>query len=78
MQQIQVKQRAVVERVKRKLRARSERLWVVRGVAAQRGWGRYALLRNNTVVDWRIDLEKLARELGALAPWEGILTIKEG
>ena len=67
-----VSERALYQRVNRKLRAQDEVLKRARTVSDSLNVGDYFLvdLATNAVVGYDIDLEPYARELGALAKWE--------
>ena len=68
--------RAVTQRINRALRARGETLKAARGVRARQDLGDYYTIQvdRNAVVDTHVDLERLARELGALAPYEQVVS----
>jgi len=68
---VPVTQRAVIQRINRKLTGMGQRL-----CATELGWrhalGRYYVRDGTGVVRKDVDLSELARELGVLAPFERI------
>jgi hypothetical protein len=73
--EISVTKKAVVRRLQSFLPSKGQYLRIAsRGKPRCEGLGRYYLVGANGVVDKDVDIEKLARELGLLDPWE---TLKE-
>ena len=66
---VQITERALVQRLNRKLAKENELLRAGRG---ERDLGRYFVVdtRRNLIVRKDVDLESLARDIGAIAPWE--------
>jgi hypothetical protein len=62
---------AVVERLQRVLRRKGERLRVVTSQRQRRwGLGRFYLLDGKRVISTNVNIEKLARRVKVLQPWE--------
>ena len=79
-QSVPVSERALVQRVNRKLRHDDRRLCAARGFWAEgthydsTDLGRYYVVdvMRNAVVDRQVDLETYGRDLGVLASWESL------
>jgi hypothetical protein len=71
---VPVSERALVQRINRKLLLDDQRLVKTRGAQAILDLGEYYVLdwRRNLALDTRVDPEDLGRELGALRPWERV------
>jgi hypothetical protein len=68
---IAVSERAVFKRLQRYLLAKGKYLRNAnRGKQEREGLGRYYLVDAKGVVDKDVDIEKMARELALLDPWE--------
>jgi hypothetical protein len=68
--------RALVQRINRRLAYKYEAVRQTRpGTRAERELGRFYIVdfNRNAVLDMHVDLESLARELGALKPWEALV-----
>jgi hypothetical protein len=66
-----ITERALVQRIRRKLKADGEALLAARGVARQELGDYYVVnLNTNCIVTKDCDLEELGRETGTLRPWE--------
>jgi hypothetical protein len=62
---------AVLTRLRRPLLAKGKYLRVASSRRQRRwGLGRYYMLGTKGIVEKDVDIEKLARKLGLLAPWE--------
>ncbi|MFY9836000.1 MAG: hypothetical protein WAK55_05935 [Xanthobacteraceae bacterium] len=70
-----VTEKTVVVRLQRFLVSKGKRLRIATSTKQKRwGFGRYYLVDTKGVIDKNVDIEKLARKLGLLDPWE---TLKE-
>jgi hypothetical protein len=71
---VKVSERALIQRINRKLAANGESLKKSRGDRARSDLGEYYIinLHKNSVVNFGFDLEAKGRELGALAEWEAL------
>ena len=70
---VPVSERAVVQRINRKLRQEHEQLHATRpGTQAELTLGRYYVrnVTGNYIVSMHVDVEKLGREVEAIAEWE--------
>jgi hypothetical protein len=70
---VPVTERALQQRVNRKLRDNEQVLQVTRGARAEEaGFGPYHLVdrRRNVIINKNVDLEEYGRELGVLTPYE--------
>jgi hypothetical protein len=67
---VPVTERAVVGRLRRLLRPKGQDVRIADDRKQESGLGRYYLVGNQGLIDQDVDLEKLARSLGALRPWE--------
>jgi hypothetical protein len=80
-QKVSVSERALLQRTNRKLKAKDQRVCIARGFWADGFYhedtnlGRFYTVdvHRNAVVDTHVDLEQLAREAGALKPWEELV-----
>jgi hypothetical protein len=75
-QKVPVTERALIQRINRKLHDDDQMVKTTRGGRAEMDLGRHYVLnwRINGVVHTNIDLEDLGRELGVLQDWEGLAT----
>jgi hypothetical protein len=73
-ERVPVTERALIQRVNRKLAASGQLLKKTRGEAAEETIGAYYVLdtRRNTVVLSRVNLVALAQKLGVLQKWETV------
>jgi hypothetical protein len=71
-QTVPVTERALLQRVNRALQADGRVLKSSRGARAEESLGRFYVIdqRRNVIVDKAVDLEALARKLGALKEYE--------
>jgi hypothetical protein len=70
-QKIGVTTRALIQRINRKLKYQDEAMRATRGERARQDYGDYFIVSNrNEIVDWHVDPEERARELGVMADWE--------
>ena len=72
---------ALLARINRKLAGQGERLFARRGRAADREtMGDYYIIdtKKNIPIEFWVDLEDKARELGVLQPWERLADDTEG
>jgi len=69
---IRVSERALLQRINRKLKQDGEQLRTARSDQAERDAGRYYLVnvKRNSIQSMHVQLEKLGRELGVMQPWE--------
>jgi hypothetical protein len=69
---VPVSERALIQRLNRKLSDEDQMVKVTRGDRAKQAIGRHHILhaRLNFIVHKDIDLEDWGRKLGALQPWE--------
>jgi hypothetical protein len=69
---MQVTSRAVVQRINRKLAPQMKKLCVTRGDRMRQEFGDFYIVdySRNTVIDWHINPEALARDLDVLQPHE--------
>lgn len=69
-----VSERAVIQRINRKLRPDLQMLRKARGVRAVYDVGQFCVvdLRRNLVLHTHVDVEDLAHELEVLKPWEEV------
>jgi hypothetical protein len=67
--------RALVQRIKRKLRDRDEMLVSTSRGAASGGLGDFCVvgIHGNNITSANVDLEKLGRKLDVLQPWEQLV-----
>jgi cytochrome oxidase assembly protein ShyY1 len=72
---VPVTERAVIQRVNRKLALEGQKLRTSRSARSIQDSGRYYIvdLRGNWLARKNVDVEKLARELEVLAGWESIV-----
>ena len=66
---VAVTERAAVQRLRRFLSKRGDQLLVDRNRDVY-----YIVSRDHTVTDANVDLEKVAKHLGVLRPWERIIS----
>jgi hypothetical protein len=70
---IEISERALFQRVQRRLGSSGDTLKVPRGERMRRELGPYYVVNSrSTITDSRINLESYARKLGALQPWEAL------
>jgi hypothetical protein len=71
---IPVSETALIKRLNRKLHAYDEMLHKTRGGRARQDLGEFYIVnyRTNGAVATHVDIEELAREHGALQPWEAL------
>lgn len=71
---ISVSERAVIQRINRKLRPHDEMLRKSRGGRAMQSVGDYYVVNfdRNYIAQQDVDVEGLARELAVLKPWEKV------
>jgi hypothetical protein len=71
---VPVSERALIQRVNRKLRLNDELLKATRGAKAEQELDRYYVvdLRRNLLVEKDCDPETIARKLGVLREWEHV------
>ena len=76
---VPVTERALVQRINRALRRKGQMLRQSRGERARTDLGDYYVidLERNVLLLSRVNLEELARELGALQPWERVVDGEE-
>ena len=67
---VPVTHQTLILRIRRALQARGRDLRLTRGGERQRLLGRYFIIDGKRVVEHHVDIEKLARELKLLRPWE--------
>ena len=69
---VPVSQRALIQRINRKLRPNHEQVQTARGGRALQNLARYYRINvwRNVVIQSDLDLEGFARELEAMAEWE--------
>jgi hypothetical protein len=69
-----VTRRAIIQRINRKLAPYEEKLVKARGARTKQDFGDYYTvhLRFNAILRMDPDLEDLAKEVGALKPWEHV------
>lgn len=67
-----VAREALLRRLERRLNARGEVLRAARGVQARRRLGDWFVVAGGAVIRDHVDVEQLAREIGALQSWECI------
>jgi len=70
--------RPLIARINRKLRQKGRLGWVLKTSRSQHAeidLGRYFIvdMERNFIEQHHVDVEKLARELGVLAPWERLV-----
>jgi len=72
---VPVSERALIQRINRKLRPDDEILKVARGARAEQDCGRYYIVdfRKNIMMTKDVDPEALARELGVLRDYEQVV-----
>jgi hypothetical protein len=61
---------ALILRIRRALQARGQDLKVAKGEAKLKLLGRYFVIGNQGVTEKNVDLERLARKLDCIEPWE--------
>jgi hypothetical protein len=71
---VPVSERALIQRINRKLAQEDKCLKAPRGLAAKSSLGDFYILNwaRNFIVDTKVDLERLGRKLGVLADWEDL------
>jgi len=69
---IQVTEGAVVYRLRRFLPAKGKLLRIANSRKQKLGLGRYYTIGVNGVIDKDVDIEKLARKMKLLEPWETV------
>ena len=71
---VPVSERALIARINRKL-PEHEKLKKLRGSRWEHDLGQYYIIDQNmnAILHKHIDIEELARELGALKPWESLV-----
>lgn len=71
-QRVPVSERAILQRINRKLKSGWKQLKTGRGLLLERTIGRYYVIdiRRNCVTQQYVDVEELARELKVLQSWE--------
>ena len=69
---VAISERALVQRINRKLKPENEQLRASRTPRMESSVGRYYVLdlRRNFISSQHVDPEALGRELGVLQPWE--------
>lgn len=69
---VQVSERALIQRINRRLKRSGEQLRAARSEAAERDLGRHFVVdvNRNAITIQNVDLEKFGRKLGVLQPWE--------
>ena len=72
---VPVSERALIQRINRKLRHDDEMLKVARGGRTEQSVGRYYIINfnRNWIVSQNVDPETVGRELGVLAEWEQVV-----
>jgi hypothetical protein len=74
-QKVPVTLRAVNQRINRRLAAENQVLKAMRGERARQTMGDYIVVDDrNRILHHDVDPEALARELGALADWEEVVS----
>ncbi len=70
--QVSVSKRAICQRINRKLVEKQQVLKATRGLAAKEEVGDYYVIDpyRNVVVLTRVNLQRLALDLGVIEPWE--------
>lgn len=78
-QKVPVSERALIQRINRKLKADWRQLKTTRGVRAREDLGYFYVLdtRRNFIIDHHVDLETFGRVLGALAESEELILEEE-
>jgi hypothetical protein len=73
-QRVPITERALVQRINRKLKADGERLIKARGSQTATSFGDWYIVdeQRNVIASQRVDPETLARKIGALRPWEAL------
>jgi hypothetical protein len=70
-----IDKQALLRRVNRRLSARGERVYRSRGSWAERQWGDWFLVDlQSKKVSGGVEIEVMARQLGALRDWERLAT----
>ena len=71
---VPVSQRALFQRIYRRLQQDGQLLRAARGLTAREQYGDYFTInvKTNTVTRTRVNLEALGKELGVLQPWEAV------
>ena len=69
---MKITDRALIQRINRKLKQNDEQLRTARTARAESSIGHYFIVdvRRNVIVTHHLDLEELGRQLGVLQPWE--------
>jgi hypothetical protein len=69
-----VTERAIIQRINRKLEPEDRKVKTARSARMERDYGRYYMIdiRRNAIADWHVDLDKLGRELNVLGAWEKV------
>ena len=72
---VAISERALLQRVNRKLRGSGEQIRTARSPRVELDLGRYFVVnvRGSFLANHHIDLEALARDLEALKPWEALM-----
>jgi hypothetical protein len=73
-QRLEITQRSLYARIARKLAKDGKQLRTARSAAMESNVGRYYIIDTyrNEVVDYRLDLITLGKDLGLLQPWEEV------
>ena len=74
-QKVAVSERALYQRIDRKLRLDDEKLCTARNANVETSVGRYYIInvQRNIITTQRVDLEALGRELAVIKPWEEVV-----
>ena len=69
---MRITERALLQRINRRLKQDAEQVRTARGDQAERDVGRYYIvnMKRNSIESMHVHLEKLGRELGVMQPWE--------
>jgi DNA-directed RNA polymerase subunit RPC12/RpoP len=72
---IKITERALYQRLNRKLRQDGKQLRTARSEGVELDIGRYFIVdvNRNAITDQNVNLEELGRELGAIQPWEEMI-----
>lgn len=73
-EKVPVTERALIQRINRKLREKGEILKTARGVAAKAEVGRFYVIHadRNILMYHHVGLEAWGKKLGVLQPWEDV------
>lgn len=73
---LNITERALMQRINRKLKQDGKQLRTARNEAVERDMGRYFIvdMNRNAITTRRVDPEKLGRKLGVMQPWEALKT----